>query len=125
MSLVPLAAGLVAVAIGGTWWIAQQREGQAAGPKTVAASSSADDRTRAGQARAIGGRQFRLEAGEWMDTAYHPASLLPERTITSSADWTRAVAAHRQLRAFAPLGDWFTVVLDGTVYRVDLRRQPR
>jgi hypothetical protein len=97
-----------------------------AAPRTPAAAdgrahaasptSSQSDRTRSAGTKSIRGKVFRLVAGEWIDTAYRRADVLPIVEIDSRSE----LDAHSQLRAFSVLGSRFTVVLDGTVYRVQL-----
>lgn len=79
------------------------------------------DVLRGPETRSAGGHDFRLVAGEWVDTAYDPADVLPVVAITTPAERSRALAAHPALAPFFALGPRVTVVLDGTVYRTDLR----
>jgi len=72
------------------------------------------DRTRAAGTRSLGGKTFRLVAGEWIDVDYHLSDLLPVVDVRSRDDLT----AHPALGPFTALGRRFTVVVDGTVYRV-------
>lgn len=125
--VVPIAASLAAVAVGGGVWIVSRRQSP---PSTSVAapspsSNASDDAVRASPVRTVSGRRFRLVAGEWIDTGYDAAALLPERAIATSTDRTRALAERPDLAPFFELGDHFLVVADGTVYRVDLRHQAR
>ena len=70
--------------------------------------------------RSIGGKQFRLVAGEWVDTAYDPFALLDAVTIATAADRDRITAERPPLRQYLPLGPRFVVVHDGRVYRFAL-----
>jgi hypothetical protein len=74
------------------------------------------DRTRAGGTRSVAGKTFRLVAGEWIDADYHMTDFLPDVDIRSRAD----LNAHAELRPFVTLGRRFTVVVNGTVYRIAL-----
>lgn len=67
-------------------------------------------------ARRVGGKTFRLVAGEWEDTAFERLAMLPEVQVDAAgreALLTRLPA----LREYARLGARVTVVHDGTVYR--------
>lgn len=72
------------------------------------------DRTRATGAKSVGGRTFRLVAGEWIDDDYRLTDLLPVVDVQSRDNLT----AHPTLDPFTALGRRFTVVVDRTVYRV-------
>jgi hypothetical protein len=74
----------------------------------------APDRTRAAGTRSLGVKTFRLVAGEWIDVDYRLPDLLPMVDIRSRDDLT----ARPALSPFTALGRRFTVVVDGTVYRV-------
>lgn len=74
------------------------------------------DRPRAAGDRTIAGKQFHLVAGEWIDAAYRTADFLPTVAVADRAE----VARNPALAPFAALGSRFTVVVDGTVYRVIL-----
>ena len=90
-------------------------------PVPARPASPPPDRPRAVGERAVAGKQFRLVAGEWIDAAYRTADLLPAVDVTDPAQ----VTENRALAPFAALGSRFTVVVDGTVYRVSLPpRQP-
>src|SRR5450432_3305403 len=73
--------------------------------------------TRRGGTRRIGSKTFRLVAGAWIDEAYDPTAMLPVREMDSPAAREEAVGEQPDLRAYLPLGDRFTVVLGGKVYR--------
>jgi hypothetical protein len=75
---------------------------------------------RGGGVRRVGRKQFRLVAGEWLDESYDPADALPSVDVRSAADRTRVLAAVPDLAPFFRLGPKVTVVLQGTVYRLDL-----
>jgi hypothetical protein len=74
------------------------------------------DRTRAAGTTSIAGKTFRLIAGEWIDSAYREDDFLPVIEIPLRED----LNARPALRPFATLGSRFTVVLDGTVYRISI-----
>lgn len=74
------------------------------------------DRTRSVGTRTIGGKTFRLVAGEWIDESYHVTDLLPAVEVSTEADFN----AHPALRPFRTLGSRFTVVIDGKAYHVAL-----
>jgi hypothetical protein len=78
----------------------------------------ASDRTRGVGTKSVGGKTFHLAAGEWIDADYRRADVLPVVDITTRED----LATHAPVLAFSVLGSRFTVVLDGTVYRVRLPR---
>jgi Putative zinc-finger len=123
-------AATVALAVigGGLYW-AGQRAGSpgpaapvampvppAAAPQPAPAGAP-DDTTRSASVRHLGGKTFRLVAGEWIDTAYDPAALLPVVALNSPEDLKSALAAEPALQPFLALGPRFTVVVQGTVYR--------
>jgi hypothetical protein len=83
-------------------------------PGRSAAPPDVPDRTRAAGTRSLGSKTFRLVAGEWIDVDYHLSDLLPVVDVRSRDDLT----AHPALGPFTALGRRFTVVVDGTVYRV-------
>ena len=74
------------------------------------------DRLRASATRSVAGKSFRLVAGEWVDVDYR----LADAAAVVDVRTPEALAEHEQLRRFADLGRRFTVLLDGTAYRVDL-----
>jgi len=74
------------------------------------------DRTRASGTRTLGGKTFRLVAGERVDVDYRIADAAGVVDIRSRADFH----AREQLQPFSALGRRFTVAVNGTVYRVDL-----
>jgi len=82
-------------------------------------TAPAPDRTRSAGTRSVGGKTFRLVAGEWIDTAYRSADFLPAVSVDSADALESAPALKRFATA---LGPRFTVVIDGTVYRVAIRR---
>lgn len=75
---------------------------------------------RSGGERNIGGKTFRLVAGEWIDAAYDPFALLPVEIIKTPQERARAVARVPALRAYTPLGPRVTVVVSGVVYKLEL-----
>jgi Putative zinc-finger len=74
----------------------------------------ATDRTRGGGTRSVGGKTFRLVAGEWIDVEYRPIDALPIDDVRSREE----LEALDILRPFAALGRRFTVVVHDRVYRV-------
>ena len=72
------------------------------------------DRMRAAGTMSLGGKTFRLVAGEWIDVDYRLSDLLAAVDVRSRDD----LSAHPVLGPFTALGRRFTVVVDGTVYRV-------
>jgi hypothetical protein len=86
-------------------------------PPTPARPQASDaGRVRAGATRKVAGREFHLEAGEWIDNEYRVADFFPVVAITSR----EALADHPSLGVFVTLGPRFTVVVDNMVYRVSL-----
>jgi hypothetical protein len=83
-------------------------------PGRSATPADVPDRTRAAGTRSVGGKTFRLVAGEWIDVDYRLTDL-PTVVDVRSVDDLRA---HPALGAFTALGRRFIVVVDGTVYRV-------
>lgn len=142
--VLPLAASLAVVVAGGVYLISGNRAPEPAAPPvsappspsqpppaapdipsplvtpspatTLPASPAPPDRTRAAGTRTVDGREFRLVAGEWIDAGYRISDLLPAIDIQS----TKELAKFPALNAFRELAPRFTVVIDGTVYRVSL-----
>jgi hypothetical protein len=83
-------------------------------PGRSATPADSPDRTRAAGTRSLGGKTFRLVAGEWIDVDYRLTDLLPVVDVRSRDD----LIAHPALAPFTTLGRQFSVVVDGTVYRV-------
>jgi hypothetical protein len=83
-------------------------------PGRSATPADVPDRTRTSGTRSLGGKTFRLVAGEWIDADYRLSDFLPMVDVRSRDD----LAAHPALGPFNTLGRRFTVVVDGTVYRV-------
>jgi hypothetical protein len=85
-------------------------------PAPPAPAPADDVSVRRSGTRSIGGKTFRLIAGEWVDTAYDPLALLPEAHVTP-ANRDATFAKVPRLAPFAALGPRFVIVLDGTVYK--------
>jgi|SRR5882672_7347101 len=79
----------------------------------------ATDRTRAAGTRSLGGKTFRLVAGEWIDVEYRLIDALPIDDVRSREELEMLDI----LRPFAVLGRRFTVVVDDRVYRVAIPSQ--
>ncbi len=75
------------------------------------------DATRGVAQKRVGGKTFRLVAGEWIDTGFDPLAGLPTTDVTTPAARKDLLARERRLRPYSALGPRVTVVLDGTVYR--------
>jgi len=142
MAALPIAAGLaVTVAGGGLYWTTRNRHetvppATAPAPTTTPATAAppaplpearpepatpprpapGSERTRSAGEKIVGGKHFHLVAGEWIDNDYKVADVFPVVDI-STRD---ALDAHPLLHRFTILGSRFTVVIDGTVYRVAL-----
>jgi hypothetical protein len=82
---------------------------------------SSPDVTRSVGARRVAGHRFHLVAGEWIDDAYDPMAALPVVVVSTATQQRETAARTPALRRYAALGPRFTVVLAGTVYRVDVR----
>jgi hypothetical protein len=67
--------------------------------------------------REVGGRTFRLVAGEWIDSAYDPLALLPMEAVAGPAARAALLARLPALEPVADLGPRVLVVHDGLVYR--------
>lgn len=63
------------------------------------------------------GTTFDLVAGEWIDRAFDPMAALPEVTVRSD-ERAKIFSDQPALTPFGALGSRFTVVYQGTVYRV-------
>lgn len=79
------------------------------------------DAPRSLSSRRVAGKTFRLLAGEWIDDSYDPLAALPVIAIGTAADRDAAVSMTPSLRPYEMLGRRFTVVVAGSVYRVDIR----
>ena len=71
--------------------------------------------------RRVAGHSFHLVAGERIDERFDRLTALPAVAIRTAAEREAAVTGAGPLRPFASLGSRFTVVVGGTVYRVDVR----
>jgi hypothetical protein len=71
-----------------------------------------------GGARSVGGKSFRLVAGEWVDSAYDPLAALPVVVAAGPVEREALLAGVPALAAYAALGERVLVVHDGTVYRL-------
>lgn len=69
----------------------------------------------------IDGKTLRLEAGAWVDASYDPLKLLPVTNVSSAGERARLIQEKPAIKAYADLGPQVTVVLDGIVYRFDVR----
>ena len=59
--------------------------------------------------------------GVWVDTAYDPLQLLPVTDITTREARAALLVRTPALKPYADLGPRVTIVLDGTVYRFDVK----
>ena len=75
--------------------------------------------TRSAAERSLGGKTFRLVAGEWVDTTYDPFALLPVEIVRTAQERNRAVEKVPALRPYTALGPRVTVVLNGVVYKFE------
>jgi hypothetical protein len=73
---------------------------------------------RGGGERTIGGKTFRLVAGEWIDSAYDATAGLAIVEATGPEARRQLLTEHPALAPYLALGDRMLVVLDGTVYRL-------
>jgi hypothetical protein len=67
--------------------------------------------------RQVGGKTFRLRAGEWVDVAFQSTSSLPTVRVTGPGERAAIVQRVPALAPYAALGDRVVVVFQGTVYR--------
>lgn len=67
--------------------------------------------------RHVGGKSFRLVAGEWVDTGFNPTASLPTMLIKGPDERAAVVQRLPALGPYAGLGDRVVVVFEGTVYR--------
>jgi hypothetical protein len=72
---------------------------------------------RRGGTRSVGGKTFRLVAGEWVDSAYDPALALATLYVRGDAERAALLSEKPGLRAYARMGPSVVVVFDGVVYR--------
>ena len=70
-----------------------------------------------GAERRVGGKTFRLVAGEWIDTDFDAAAALPLVEVKTGEARSAILARVPDLAAYASLGDRVLVVHAGTVYR--------
>jgi Putative zinc-finger len=94
-------------------------------PSPVSAPPRAGDRaglstTRGGQ-RQVGGKTFRLEAGAWVDSTYDARKALPTTDVSGIEARAALLRDKPALKPYAALGAQVTVVLDGVVYRFDMK----
>jgi hypothetical protein len=84
-------------------------------PKSMAKKSVDEDKNKAGEARAVGGKTFRNVGGIWFDSAY--TSQQPIMIRRGSSDYKRLDSG---LRAIAEnLGGTIVVVWKGKAYRIN------
>lgn len=74
--------------------------------------------------RHVGGKRFRLVAGEWVDASFDSAASVPTTLIEGPAARAAALQRLPALAPYAALGERVVVVLDGTVYRFAPEPQP-
>ena len=90
-------------------------------PSTPPAPSGGEDDDvlvkRGGVHRSVGGKTFRLVAGEWVDLAFDTAAGLPVVEARSPAERKELLERIPSLVPFAGLGPRVVVVAEGTVYR--------
>jgi hypothetical protein len=133
---------LIGIGVSLTWYL-RGDEIQSPAPKELAAPGSATPDTptrspspgspatkpprvqpptvkRSGGERHIGGKTFRLVAGEWIDAAYDPFALLPVEIVKTPQERARVIDKVPALRAYASLGPRVTVVVNGVVYKLEL-----
>jgi hypothetical protein len=72
--------------------------------------------------RQVDGKVFRLVAGEWIDSSFDPAALLPVIEVNTAAARRELLARIPALEPYAALGDRVIVVFRGDVYRFDAAR---
>jgi hypothetical protein len=71
--------------------------------------------------RHVGGKRFRLDEGEWIDTSFDPRAMLPEAGVDSYEARSALLREKPRLAPYARLGSRVTVVFDGMVYRFDVK----
>jgi hypothetical protein len=86
-------------------------------PTTPAASMPDDLLRRRSSTRQVDGKAFQLVAGEWIDSSYDPAALLPVIEVDTPSARRELLARLPALEPFAALGDRVIVVFQGNVYR--------
>ena len=74
-----------------------------------------------GPERKVAGKTFHLVFGEWIDTAFDPASALPSVDVKTSEESSALLARIPALAPYAALGERVLVVHQGTVYRFGAR----
>jgi hypothetical protein len=72
---------------------------------------------RRGGTRQVGAKTFRLVAGQWIDSTYDPAALLPIVEVPSADARRDLLARIPALAPYAAIGDRVIVVHEGQVYR--------
>lgn len=72
---------------------------------------------RSAEQRRVGGKTFRLTAGQWVDMTFDSTALLPTTQVQGAAERAALVQRVPALAPFAALGDHVVVVVDGMVYR--------
>ena len=71
-----------------------------------------------GTEQRVGGKTFRLVAGEWIDNAYDRLASLPEVRTATPEETTTLIRRVPALEPYATVGDRVLVVVDGTIYRL-------
>jgi hypothetical protein len=73
--------------------------------------------------RQVDGKAFQLVAGEWIDSSYDPAALLPVVEINTPSARRELLTRVPALEPFAALGDRVIVVFQENVYRFDTEQR--
>ena len=115
--LLPMAAGLViisAIAFRAGWF---KPAPAVTHPELVPGTEVDDLLVKRGAERRIGGKTFRLVAGEWRDTAFDPLAGLPLVEVQGLQERSSLLSRLPGLTPYAELGPRVVVVFEGTVYR--------
>lgn len=70
-----------------------------------------------GGARHVEGKTFRLAGGQWVDSSFNPAEVLPVVEVTGPVERAKLLGRVPGLTPYAALGESVVVVFEGTVYR--------
>ncbi len=115
--LLPMAAGLViisAVAFRAGWFKPAPRVTY---PELSPRTEIDDLLVKRGAERRIGGKTFRLVAGEWRDTAFDSLAGLPLVEVEGLQQRSELLSRVPALAPYAELGPRVLVVFEGNVYR--------
>jgi Ca-activated chloride channel homolog len=68
--------------------------------------------------RVVGTRTFIYQEGAWIDTAYDPQAMSPQKIVFLSPEYYQLLSARQDVAQALALGEQVTLVVDGQAYQV-------